>query len=136
MTETLSTQAMQLYQRQAYESLKLLKKQKKKSWAALGINAEMEARIMAFTKVKGTVSGRLPPKRNLKLDLNNTINYVPREIHALKGTSSHGTIAIVNQVVFQEKFRTDPRFSLFQIMERVKRYKAIFAGAPFKPIFA
>ncbi len=163
MTKTLSEQAMEMYQRQAYNTLKLFKKTKKKSWAALGINPKMEALIMKGgdtiygndprvtivnepITVEGTISGRLPKEKKTKpltypqqrfvaADIS-VVKYAPREIHALKGTSSHGTISIVNQVVYQEKFRADPRFSLFQIMERVKRYKAIFAGPPYQPIFA
>lgn len=159
MTATLKTMAMQLYQRQAFKSLKLFKKHKKKSWAALGINPKMEALIMKGgdtiygtnpttiitddINVEGTLTGRLPPEKpavtfaTRRFDAADVsvLRYTPREIHRIKGQSSHGTIAVMAQVVHQEKFRADVRFPLFQIMERVKRYKAIFAGPPYQPIF-
>ncbi len=156
MTETLYDQAMTMYQRQEYAKLRAFKTAKKKSWTALGINAEMEDRIMAPINVRGTVTGRLPVGRGVAKTENQrrmdqfyaqgrdrftaadigVLDYTPREIHALKGQSSHGTISIVNQVVAQEKLRSDPRFPMFQIVERVKRYKAIFSGKPYQPIFA
>ncbi len=158
MTKTMSDVAMEMYQRKAYDTLKLFKKTKKKSWAALGINPKMEALIMkggdalygrnaggvvlddlpSITpiNVKGTVTGRLPPKRSLELDYTGILKYVPREIHAIKGISSHGTISIVNQVVHQEKFREDPRFPLMQMMQRTKRLREIIAGPAGLPIFS
>lgn len=152
MTETLKTMAMEMYQRKAYNTLKLFKARKKKSWAVLGINPKMKALIMKGAEtiltdditVKGTITGRLPKEskpvtyatqRFVGADLS-VLQYTPRDIHQLKGQSSHGSIAIVNQVVHQEKFRADVRFPLFQIMQSVKRYKAIFAGTPYKEIFA
>jgi hypothetical protein len=148
MTETLYDQAMMMYQRQDYAKLRAFKKAKKKSWAALGINAEMEARIYAPIKVKGTVTGRLShsepemqeikpkPERSLELDYTGILGYVPREIHALKGTTSHPTIALMAAVREQEKFRADPRFPLMQAVQRQKRYQAIFNGPPYQPIFS
>ena len=64
------------------------------------------------------------------------IKYVPREIHAVKGTSSHSTMAHMASVIEQEKFRSDPRFPLFQLTQRRKRLRAIINGAPYGPIFA
>ena len=169
MTKTLYDQAMELYQRQAYDALKTFKKAKKKSWSTLGINAEMEARINAPIKIEGTVTGRLsrsePAMQELKpantrgtaksenqaklmrwreagrrrfmaVDLGSSIDYTPREIHAVKGQSSHGTIAIMAEVVTQEKLRADPRFPIYQMVERKKRYDAIFRGKPYLPIFS
>lgn len=127
MTKTLSDLAMEMYQRQAYKTLKLFKKAKKKSWAALGINAEMEARIM---KGGDAIYGA----ERLPANLSN-IRYMPREIHILKAQTSHNVIAHVASIREQEKFRADPRFPLFQIVQSVKRYKEIFAGRPYLPIF-
>lgn len=167
---TLADQARVLYSNGLFDELRAFKKDKKKSWSALGINAEMEARIMApppmdmrgtaktenqmkmmkaaITPINngGTVTGRFPKeekpkpltyaqKRFVAADIS-VLRYVPREIHAVKGISSHGTIAIMNQVATQEKFRADPRFPLFQAVQQQKRYHAIFRGTPYQPIFA
>jgi len=140
MTTTLSDQAVTMYQRQEYAKLQAFKKAKKKSWSALGINAEMEARIMAPINVKGTVTGRLPPKskpeRSLEIDYTGILRYVPREIHAVMGTVSHAVMAQISAIREQEKFRADPRFPLMQAIERQKRYHAIFRGKPYQPMFA
>lgn len=162
MTETLYDQAMTMYQRQDYVKLLAFKKLKKKSWAALGINAEMEARIMnnAATianpfKVEGTVTGRLPAQVNenfpsptgrspmlppkfwrLDRDMPKLLKYKPRDIHVVMAETSHGTLAQIFQIAIQEKFRADPRFPLYQMVQRAKRYKEIFTGRPYLPIFA
>lgn len=72
----------------------------------------------------------------LDRDLSNSLIYQPREIHAVMGTTSHPTIAQIALIQRHEEFRRDPRFPLFQIMQRIKRYKEIFAGKPYLPIFA
>lgn len=64
------------------------------------------------------------------------LRYTPQQIHAIKGETSHGTIAQISAIREQEKFRADPRFPLMRAMKRIKRYKEIFAGLPYKPIFS
>lgn len=64
-----------------------------------------------------------------------TLIYTPRVIHQIMGESSHNTMAHHSAIVEQEKFRADPRFSLFEAMKRNKRYQDIFNGIPYRPIF-
>lgn len=64
------------------------------------------------------------------------IKYVPREIHAIKGQSSREVLALMAMIREQEKFRSDPRFPIFQMQQRNARYKAIFQGIPFRPMFS
>lgn len=151
MTKTLSEQAMEMYQRKQYDKLRAFKKAKKRSWFALGINTEMQSRIK---KIKGTVSGRLPAQVNsnfppstgrnpmlpsqswrLDKDMPRVLKYVSRQIHQIMGEVSHPILAHISEIREQEKFRGDPRFPLFQIVQRIKRYKEIFAGRPYLPIF-
>lgn len=64
------------------------------------------------------------------------LKYTSRVIHQIKGESSHNAIAQMSAIQEQEKLRADPRFPLFQAMQRHKRYKAIFDGAPYQPMFS
>ena len=64
------------------------------------------------------------------------ISYMPRLLHLLMGTTSHGTMAHMASIIEQEKLRADPRFPLMQMVQRNKRYKAIFDGTPYQDIFA
>jgi hypothetical protein len=72
---------------------------------------------------------------NQKLPNFGLIEYVPRLIHNLMGETSHPVIAQIAQIREQEKLRADPRFPLFQMMERNKRYQKIFNGPGYGPIF-
>jgi hypothetical protein len=162
-TLTLAEQAQQMFERGQYAELRAFKKAKKKSWAALGLNNEMESRVMdAPINVEGTVTGRLSPsepemqeivskggrgsakrpgalskRRLLRLANANlkVLRYRPREIHAIMGQASHTLMAHIASIKEQEKFRADPRFPIFQMTQRAKRYRAIFAGPAGKPIF-
>lgn len=88
-----------------------------------------------MTTVESTVTGRLKP---LSLDNVNlkVLNYTPREIHAIKGHSSHPTMALISSIKEQEKFRADPRFPIMQMNRRQQRYAAIFSGPAGQPIFS
>lgn len=74
-------------------------------------------------------------QRFVQTDIN-VIKYTFRQIHSIKGTTSHPVIAQIAMIQRHEKFRVDPRFPLFQMMQQTKRYKAIFAGQPYLPIFS
>lgn len=78
----------------------------------------------------------LPPKNwRLDKDMPRLLVYVARSIHQIKGEVSHQILALISEIREQEKFRADPRFPLFQTMKRIKRYKEIFAGPRYLPIF-
>lgn len=128
MTKTISEQAMEMYQRKAYKTLKLFKKAKKKSWSVLGINPEMEALIM---KGGDTIYGNKGT-----FDLQNILIYKHREIDAVLGTVSYPTMAQISGIERHEKFRADPRFPLMQKMQQMKRLREILAGPAGLPIFA
>lgn len=79
----------------------------------------------------------LPPKYwRLDKDMPRLLVYVARTIHQIKGQVSYHILAHISEIREQEKFRADPRFPLFQIVQRHKRYAAIFKGPPYLPIFA
>lgn len=82
-------------------------------------------------------SSVMPPKYwRLDRDLVTMLKYRPRQIHQIMGEVSHHILAHISEIREQEKFRADLRFPLFQIMQRRKRYAAIFKGPPYLPIFA
>ena len=64
------------------------------------------------------------------------LRYRGREMHALMGQTSHPVIAQMASIREQEKFRADPRFPLFQVMQRHRRYTAIFKGPTGRAIFS
>lgn len=134
-------QARAMYVAGDYAKLCAFKKAKKKSWSVLGFDQAAEDRILKTihsvdnlesiqSKVRARQHGRaLFAKFSF-------IDYVPRMIHAIKGTTSHPVIGRMAEIREQEKFRADPRFPIYQMVERGKRYAAIFKGIPYKPIFS
>ena len=153
MGATLVDQALAMYSAGEYEKLRAFKKAKKKSWSTLGFNAEMENRVMGLAPNHLNLESSPPApvderilardramsKRRLQkfAEANlRLLKYRPREIHAIMGNASHSVIAHIASIKEQEKLRTDPRFPLYQAMQRHKRYKAVFAGKPYGPIFS
>ncbi len=133
---TLVDQALAMYSKGEYTKLRAFKKTKKKSWMLLGINAEMEARVMEEPTLSPAQTQAIKTAK-LKFDRANlkVIKYVPREIHAIKGESSFATMAQMSAIREQEKFRADPRFPIFQMRQRYARLQEIFKGPAGKPLF-
>lgn len=159
---TLAEKALVMYQQHEYDKLKTFKKDRKKSWTALGIDAEMLAHILdchtsnaempAHTVVENkpcgneaevvlvdeVVKSKAMSKRRLLRLINvnlKVLKYRSRSIHGIMGETSHNTLALLSEILEQEKFRKDPRFPLFQVMQRYKRFQAIFKRPPYGPIF-
>lgn len=70
------------------------------------------------------------------LEILTIIKYKFRQIHVIKGTTSHPVIAQIAMIQRHEKFRADPRFPIFQMKQSIKRYKDIFTQPPYRPIFS
>lgn len=134
-------QARAMYVAGDYLELRAFKKAKKKSWSVLGFNRATEDRILRVSNHKDYITEtqskvRARQRGRALFAEFPFIDYVPRMIHAIKGTTSHSVIGLMAQIKEQEKFRADPRFPIYQMVERGKRYAAIFKGIPYKPIFS